>query len=82
MDLPAREVLHRARGRVYVRPEFRGQGIAGRLLQAAEAHLRATGMRRMRIGLLTNNSSALRAYQKHGFEPYETVLEKRLQTTP
>jgi ribosomal protein S18 acetylase RimI-like enzyme len=66
----------------YVLPEFRGHGIAGHLLQAAEAHLWATGVRRMRIGLLTNNSSALRAYQKHGFEPYETVLEKRLRTTP
>ena len=32
----------------------------------------------MRIGVLANNSSARRAYEKYGFVPYEFVLEKKL----
>lgn len=63
---------------VYTAPAWRGHGVAGRLLAAIEAHLRGTGVVRMRIGVLANNDSAVRAYRKHGFEPYEMVLEKRL----
>ena len=62
----------------YVVPEFRGRGIVGRLLTGAEAHVRALGVSRIRIGALANNASALRAYEKSGFEPYEVVMEKRL----
>ena len=63
----------------YVVPDRRGQGVVGPLLQALEAHLRETGVTRLRIGALANNASALRAYRKHGFEPYEAVLEKKLR---
>jgi ribosomal protein S18 acetylase RimI-like enzyme len=62
----------------YVVPALRGSGIAGKLLKSAEAHLRALGVSRMRIGVLANNSSARRAYEKYGFVPYEFVLEKKL----
>ncbi|MGO4127938.1 GNAT family N-acetyltransferase [Inquilinus sp. YAF38] len=60
------------------RAGLRGHGVAGRPLAAIEAHLRGTGLTRMRIGVLANNDSAIRAYRKHGFDPYEMVLEKRL----
>ncbi|MGK9233225.1 GNAT family N-acetyltransferase [Inquilinus limosus] len=63
---------------VYTAPAWRGRGIAGRLLAAIETHLRGAGVVRMRIGVLTNNDSAIRAYRKHGFDPYEMILEKRL----
>jgi ribosomal protein S18 acetylase RimI-like enzyme len=33
---------------------------------------------RIRIGVLASNDSAIRAYRKQGFDPYEMVLEKRL----
>lgn len=62
----------------YVVPQRRGQGVVGRLLEALETHLRKTGVTRLRIGVLANNASALRAYRKHGFQPYEAVLEKKL----
>jgi GNAT superfamily N-acetyltransferase len=60
-----------------VEPE-RGQGLAGRLLGEAERHFLAAGLRRMRIGSLAANASAVRAYRKSGFDDYELVLEKRL----
>jgi ribosomal protein S18 acetylase RimI-like enzyme len=63
----------------YVVPEFRGRGIVGRLLAGTQKHVRDLGISRIRIGVLANNASALRAYEKSGFEPYEVVMEKRLR---
>jgi ribosomal protein S18 acetylase RimI-like enzyme len=62
----------------YVVPEFRGHGVVARLLEAAESHLRNVGVLRMRIGVLANNASARRAYEKYGFGPYEVLMEKKL----
>jgi GNAT superfamily N-acetyltransferase len=62
----------------YVIPAFRGLGIAAVLIQVAERHLRASGISRIRIRALANNASALRAYMKSAFVPYEIVLEKRV----
>ena len=64
----------------YVIPRLRGRGVVAHLLAAAEAHLRALGVRRIRIGALAANASALRAYAKHGFETYEVVMEKRVRS--
>jgi ribosomal protein S18 acetylase RimI-like enzyme len=61
----------------YVIPAFRGSGIAAILIETAEHHLHASGISRIRIRVLANNASALRAYEKSGFAPYEVVLEKR-----
>jgi ribosomal protein S18 acetylase RimI-like enzyme len=61
----------------YVVPRLRGRGVVGHLLQAAESHLRAAGVRRTRVATLAANASAFRAYAKHGFEAYEVVMEKR-----
>jgi ribosomal protein S18 acetylase RimI-like enzyme len=61
----------------YVIPALRGRGVAAVLIEAAERHLRARGISRIRIRALANNASALRAYEKSGFVPYEIVLEKR-----
>ncbi len=63
----------------YVAPEFRGRGVVSRLLETAEAHIRALGVSRMRICTLANNTSAKRAYEAYGFEPYEVVMEKILR---
>jgi ribosomal protein S18 acetylase RimI-like enzyme len=65
---------------ICVMPEWRGRGIAGRLLSAAEAHLAGQGVTRVRIGALAGNEAALSAYQKHGFALYEILLEKRVES--
>lgn len=64
---------------ICVLADWRGQGIAAHLLAAAETHLARQGVTRVRIGSLAANQSALSAYRKHGFAPYEVVLEKRLE---
>jgi GNAT superfamily N-acetyltransferase len=63
----------------YVIPKLRGRGVAAHLLQAAESHLRAAGVARIRIAALAGNASALRAYAKHGFATYEVVMENRVR---
>jgi len=64
---------------IYVVPERRGSGLAQALLQAAEDHLAPTGVSRLRINVLAANAMARRAYEKHGFVPYEVMYEKRLR---
>jgi ribosomal protein S18 acetylase RimI-like enzyme len=66
---------------ICVMPAWRGRRIAGHLLDAAERHLRASGVTRVRISALAANQSALSAYRAAGFEPYEVTLEKRLKPT-
>ena len=63
----------------YIVPDFRGQGLAASLLEAAERLLRQRNVSRMRITSLADNQSALRAYIKSGFSQYEIVMEKRVR---
>jgi ribosomal protein S18 acetylase RimI-like enzyme len=60
--------------------EWRGRGLARRLLASAEQHLAQCGVTRLRIGVLAANSAAQRAYEKYGFAPYENELEKPIAT--
>ena len=63
---------------VYVAPAMRGRSVAQMLLDAAQDHLKAQAVSRLRISALANNASALAAYRKGGFAPYEVALEKRV----
>ncbi|MDY0884834.1 GNAT family N-acetyltransferase [Dongia soli] len=64
---------------IFVLPDWRGQRVATRLLDAAAAHMRDRGMARLRIGLLSNNVAAIAAYRYAGFQPYEMTMEKALR---
>ncbi|HZS82411.1 MAG TPA: N-acetyltransferase [Stellaceae bacterium] len=65
-----------------VDPAWRGQGVAARLLAAAERHLAATGaVTRMRLTVLAANAPARRAYEKYGFRPYDIELDKPIAPT-
>ena len=64
---------------IFVLPDRRGQRIATRLLDAAAQHMRDRGMARLRIGVLSNNDSAVAAYRHAGFRPYEMTMEKMLR---
>lgn len=56
-----------------VHPSRRGDGLGGKLLQAAIAHARREGC--LRITLLTDrsNDSAIRFYRRHGFGMSEMI---------
>ena len=53
--------------RLYVRPAFRGQGIANQLLTHLMAEARQIGYRHMRLDTLPFLTAAIALYQKYGF---------------
>ncbi len=56
---------------VYVLPEYRGQGIAARLLDAAINHARQLdGVRQILLSVTAGNEPARRLYRSRGFEAY------------
>jgi ribosomal protein S18 acetylase RimI-like enzyme len=55
---------------VYVRPEWRGLGIADALLEACAAYAGTLGLRLLKLGVVTTNASAIRLYQRCGFRVY------------
>ena len=63
---------------LWVEPDFRASGIAGKLIAAAEARFRAAGLKRMEIAAVAGNAVALRLYESLGYSRYEITLSKRL----
>jgi ribosomal protein S18 acetylase RimI-like enzyme len=52
---------------VAVRPDLRGQGIAGHVLRRAEEECLSAGYRRMALHVRRDNVTAIRAYEKAGW---------------
>lgn len=55
---------------VYVRPGWRGQGVADALLAACIAWAREHGLRSVKLGVATANTAAVRCYARCGFSVY------------
>jgi len=55
---------------LYVRPEYRGQGVAGRLLLEVERIARERGCCKMTLEVLEGNTPAQKSYRHLGFAPY------------
>ena len=53
---------------LYLRPEFRGQGLGIQLLGRAVLYFRALGRDGLRLHVSEDNAPALAFYRKHGFE--------------
>ena len=58
---------------VYTEDSFRGQGIAGRLLEKVEQEAKKRGITRV---LLHASKMGVKAYKKAGYEEIDTVMEK------
>ena len=58
---------------LYVKPEYRRQGMATELLEYAENLGIDKGKEKMEIGVFRKNIPALNAYLKYGFEDKETM---------
>lgn len=52
----------------YTLPEFRGQGILKRIIEAHEHEAVSKGVRKMQVHVFDNNPSAIRSYEKMGFK--------------
>ena len=60
---------------------YRGHGIGGKLLQAAENEAKENDVEWLRIEVLDANRSAKDIYLSKGFKPLLSTLEKRLTET-
>lgn len=61
---------------VIVAPEFRGNGIAIRMLEQAERMARERGCCKLTLEVLEGNPAAQRLYRKVGFDGYRLSPEK------
>ncbi len=75
--LPANRVLGCITD-LYVAPRARRQGLATRLIAAAEAHLAAHGLARVTIAALPANAAARAAYERAGYAQALVVFAKGL----
>lgn len=69
------EVLYLAM--MYVHQQYRGKGINGEIIQQLLAWGKAKGVEKASLTVYPQNPSAIKAYQKLGFEP--ALLEMRLR---
>jgi RimJ/RimL family protein N-acetyltransferase len=58
---------------IYLKPENRGQGIAGELVNSVIEYARGKILQ-LYTTAVTDNASGMRLYQKHGFEVYGTEV--------
>lgn len=66
----------------YVAPQYRGKGVFQKLNDRAEAYLaRFPEVRLVRITVLAENASAVKAYEKAGYRPEEIRLMKKMSET-
>ena len=56
---------------VVVLDEYRGSGIAGKMLEKVEQIARSKGCCKLTLEVLSNNEAAQSAYQKFGFSDYQ-----------
>ena len=56
-----------------VAPECRQKGLAGRLIREAETRATAAGVRWIQLHVFTGNSSAIRFYERLGYERIRVV---------
>ncbi|HEU4983125.1 MAG TPA: GNAT family N-acetyltransferase [Acidobacteriaceae bacterium] len=61
--------------RMYVKPEARGQGIAERLLKALEEYAAEAGYWALYLDTKDDLTTAIRFYQRHGYEACERYNE-------
>ena len=64
---------------LWVDASCRGGDLVDRFFTAAEDHFRALGLSVMIVSHLVGNDRAGRAYQKRGFVPLETLLERPIR---
>jgi GNAT superfamily N-acetyltransferase len=77
--LPASEMWIAPRAELvsmYVRPEARGRGLAGQLIDAFVAWAHERGAARLEVSAYAANATALRVYERHGFRPHSVLLTR------
>ena len=63
---------------MYVEPEFRGKGVIRKIIDALQVWTISNNINEMRLDVYYNNSSAIKAYEKAGFQKH--MIEMRMAT--
>ena len=64
-------------GFMYVKPNYRGKGINGYLIEELKNKAKAKGINEMRLDVYHGNEPAVRAYEKAGFRRH--LIDMRLE---
>ncbi|MFD0799358.1 GNAT family N-acetyltransferase [Maribacter chungangensis] len=62
-------------GFMFTLPEYRGQGLNGKILSALKNWANESGLKEIRLTVYNENDAALRAYEKVGFKRH--IIEMR-----
>jgi len=81
----ARSMLRLRRSRamitdLYVEEEYRGQGIASKLLERCLQYLKSMGVEEVRVNVLVDNAPAISLYRKLGFADHMILMSRPLQS--
>lgn len=55
---------------MYVRPQYRGRGVANKIMNALIQHAKDIGMEQIILTVVSENIAAIHFYKKWGFLPY------------
>jgi len=64
---------------LYVRPDWRNDGVGSKLLAAAEAELVDEGAETVSLEVLAANDDARRFYRRHDYRPHRVELAKSME---
>jgi len=65
-------------GFIYVKPEFRGHGLSRRIVQTLTDWAKLQGVSHFLLDVYSDNSGAIRAYEKFGFKSRSVSMELML----
>ncbi|WP_436924494.1 GNAT family N-acetyltransferase [Halosimplex amylolyticum] len=65
---------------LFVRPDYRNEGLGGELLATAERRLDDLGAETVVLEAMADNLEARRFYRRHGYETHRVQLEKPLES--
>lgn len=63
---------------IYIKPEFRGRGIANELIQSCLAWVKANQIQKIKTEIFAKNEVSRKAFEKNGFEPYVVIYSLEL----
>lgn len=67
---------------VATHPDYRGRGIARRLMEKALEHIRGRGGELALLNVRANNAPAINLYESLGFKSFDSTTQLRLDGTP